>query len=761
MNQYQFSLKMDQNLGVKQKLSGSFSYILRSRLLLWGGVWEVGDPVGGPLSQAMSQPLRTTFSRVAHDYTITPTLLNHFLIHHNRMINPIANTHKIDGPKDMGLQGLSLTGYPIVNFGGGPYYTLTSPGGSANWFFAEEGMGLSDTVSFSRGRHFMKAGIDLRLNRWNHRWDPEGQFNFNARSTAIPNEVFAGNNTGYSFASYLLGLVDSASLTDPVPLGSRRRYYAAFLQDDFKVSKRLTLNLGLRWEFQPPAVEVANRLSSWNPDTIDPATGLRGAYDFAGNCDMCTGKRYFGVRTPFREFGPRIGFAYQPYGNWTIRGAYGVMYEGDVNNSGNGPSPLGKATSVAWGGTYSLNADTVQPWRGLYNWDNKFPAGTYSPATFDRSWGNRNQPGRFDPNYGFSPYIQLWNLNIQREVIRNLVVDIGYVGNKGTGLRDGQLAIINQLPPSVLSTYGLKLRNPVTSEADAAANGIPYPYPGFKGTVASALRQYPQVQGNSTVLSYASPLGFSTYHSLQVTVNRQFTKGLTVYGNYVWSKALANVASSEPSSNAGPLDYYNLKLEKAVTAADRPNQIKAYLDYELPVGSGKTILGGAGKIGNAILGGWSVSGIVQYSSGTPLGVGGTSPLSGSWNGVRNRANIAAGPMVVSNFDKSAFNLGLATDPHNTYLNKAVFSDPAPLTLGTSANRYTQARRFWDRNENLSLRKIFAVREKYRAQLRIDAFNALNRSTLGAPNTSITSANFGQITSISGNRTVQIGLRLDY
>jgi hypothetical protein len=257
------------------------------------------------------------------------------------------------------------------------------------------------------------------------------------------------------------------------------------------------------------------------------------------------------------------------------------------------------------------------------------------------------------------------------------------------------------------------------------------------------------------------PLGFSTFHSLQITVNRQFARGLTVYGNYVWSKTLANVSSSEPASNSGPLDYYNLQLEKAVTSADRPNQIKAYLDYELPVGAGKTLLPGAGKVANAILGGWSVSGIVQYNSGAPIGVGGSSALSGAWNGSRNRANIAAGQMVVSNFDKSAFNLGLATDPHNTYLNKSLFSDPVPLTLGTSANRYTQARGFWGRNENLSLRKIFTVREKYRAQFRIDAFNAMNRSTLGGPSTSITSANFGQITSISGNRTVQVGLRLDY
>ena len=221
----------------------------------------------------------------------------------------------------------------------------------------------------------------------------------------------------------------------------------------------------------------------------------------------------------------------------------------------------------------------------------------------------------YDPNYGVSPYVQMWNLNIQREVLRNLVVDVGYVGNKGTGLRDGQLAIINQLPASVLSTYGLKLRNAVTNATQAAANGIAYPFPGFAGTVASALRYYPQVQGNSTVQVYASPLGFSTYHGLQITVNRQFSRGLSVYGNYVWSKSLSNVSSSEPRSNTGPLDYYNLALEKAVSGSDRAHQIKSYLDYELPFGSGKTFLGGIGKVGNAIIGGWSISGIMQYTSG--------------------------------------------------------------------------------------------------------------------------------------------------
>jgi hypothetical protein len=141
-------------------------------------------------------------------------------------------------------------------------------------------------------------------------------------------------------------MVDSGSLTDPVPLGSRRRYYAAFVNDDFKVNNRLTLNLGLRWEFQPPSIEVGNRLSSWDPNTTDPVSGLPGAYTFAGNCSGCTGQRYFGVRKLFRDWGPRIAFAYRAPGEWVIRGAYGIMYEGDVNNSGSGPSRGRK--HVAW-----------------------------------------------------------------------------------------------------------------------------------------------------------------------------------------------------------------------------------------------------------------------------------------------------------------------------------------------------------------------------------------------------------------------------
>lgn len=761
-DQYQFSTKIDQNISLTQKLSGSFSYNKRPRLLLdQTRLWNPDDPFGGVLTSARRQTIKSELVRLSHDWNVTQRLLNTFTVYYNRMANPnIGNYQDINGAQELGIKNLSTYGFPNIDWSGGPFVGLTNIGDPQNDFQVYIGFGLINTVSFSKGRHFMKAGVDLRRNHLNTRPTQGGGFTFAARGTAIPNETFSGNQTGYAFASYLLGIVDSASLSDPVGLGGRRVYGGLFFQDDFKVSSRLTLNLGLRWEYQPPFTEVADRLSSWNPNKVDPATGRLGAYDFAGNCSVCTGKNYFGVKS-YRDFGPRIGFAYRLMERWTLRGAYGIMYEGDLFNGFSG-TPLGKATSVQAGGAYALLPDSVTPWAGIFNWDNGFPTRSYLPPSYDVSYGDKNRPGMIDPNYGRSPYTQQWNFNIQRELVRNLVLDVGYVGNKATGIRAGQLALINQLDPKYLQQFGRNLNNAIRSPEDAAANGVPYPYPGYQGTVAGALRPYPQLPGTQTVQNYGAPLGFSTYHSLQVTVNRQFAKGLTAYTNYTWSKNLTNVQSSQVNDNPGrPLDYYNLKLEKALSDDDQPHLFKAYISYDLPVGHGKWLLGNSPRVVNAILGGWSISGIFNYFSGTPLGFTGSSPLSGGWNGAVNRANVSPGNLRNPNFDKDAFQISPVTSPSNTFLNTALFSDPAPLTLGNAAFRYGQLRNFARRNEDFGLQKNTKLGERFRFQLRAEFLNAFNRSTLGGIQTTVTNPQFGQVTSISGNRQIQLGTRLDF
>ncbi|HOK46137.1 MAG TPA: hypothetical protein PLK67_09410 [Bryobacteraceae bacterium] len=187
---------------------------------------------------------------------------------------------------------------------------------------------------------------------------------------------------------------------------------------------------------------------------------------------------------------------------------------------------------------------------------------------------------------------------------------------------------------------------------------------------------------------------------------------------------------------------------------------KAYGQWNLPVGKGQ-MWAPRWRILDALIGGWALTGIVNYYSGTPLGFSGaSSPMPNGWNGGQ-RPNIAPGNMRASGFRKDAFNLANTSAPSNTYINKSLFSDPPPLTLGTAAPRYTQIRGFGTISEDLGLMKNFRVQERYRIQIRAEFLNAFNRHNLGGINTNINNALFGQVTSVSGNRTVQLVARLDF
>ena len=204
------------------------------------------------------------------------------------------------------------------------------------------------------------------------------------------------------------------------------------------------------------------------------------------------------------------------------------------------------------------------------------------------------------------------------------MLDVGYVGNKATGIRAGQWRLLNQLDPKYLQQYGRNLNNAIRNAADAAANGIAYPFPGFQGTVASALAAVPAGSGQPDGSELRRGLGFSTYHSLQITLEPAVcARGFTAYTNYTWSKNLTNIQSSQVNDNAGrPLDYYNLKLEKSLSDDDQPHLFKAIRQLRSPVWTRQVAVRHSPKVVNAIVGGWSISGIFNYFSGTPLGSAG-------------------------------------------------------------------------------------------------------------------------------------------
>lgn len=757
---HHFSVKMDHAITDSSRLSGSFVYRYAPKLAATGNVvgsqlWNTSFTDGGPLSPTSNQLFAAYLARIAHDDVINPRLLNHVTLFYNREVNPFQTTHSdIDPAKDLGLAGLQSGGVPGINWGGGPFVTQTPAGGNNHYFQSYISFGLMDSVSFSTGRHFMKAGIDLRRYHFNGVTYPVGSFTFSPAATAIPNEVFSGNQTGYAFASYLLGIVNNASVNAPYGYGIRQPYYGFFFQDDFKVSARLTLNLGLRWEYEPRFHEAADRLSTFDLNAIDPKSNRPGAYVYAGSCNGCSSRSTFGD-TSWKQFGPRIGFAYRLTGKTTVRGAYGIFYEGTNFNAGFSGSVLGLAA-----GSWNTGADPVNPWRGIFNWDQGFPQGLYSAASVDPSFGSRITPVML--RYGPSPYTQQWNFTVQREIFKKIVFEAAYIGNKSTRLHAGELERINQLPASALQNYGRNLTSTISNAADAAKYGVTYPYPGFVGTVASALRPYPQVRANDTISSLGAPLGFSTYNGLQLSATKQFGSGLTFNVNYTWTKTLSNVFSSTPGENGSrPLDYYNLKLEKSIMDWDYPWTVKAFVSYDLPFGRGKRFLGNAHGVANALASGWQVAAIVNYLPGLPLTFAASNPLVNGWNGATNRPNILADVPKTLNFSKSTFNLLNAADRNNALINKAAFSDPGPLKLGNAAPHYTELRNFKQPNEDISVLKNFWIKEGYRIQLRAEALNAFNRSILGGIVTDVTNPLFGQVTNITGNRQLQLGMRFDF
>ena len=751
--QHQYDVKIDQVISSKHRFSGSYDFnrrpVLEPRS---GGLWDYGDPTGGPWAQYFYQNMNTHRWRMSEDWTVTPRVYNRISAYYNLNTNPPGDKNTgIDGAQVYGIKGVALNNYPRLEWGGGPIYPLSFPQPFFAWVARAYIYGFSDTLSFTKGRHFFKAGYDnqnyFRTGPVYDKGNSGLTLAFSSAATNIPNVAVNSQYTGYSFASFMLGTVNNGSLGVPAPTTAHYNYHALFFQDDFKILPNLTLNLGVRWDYNPLSYESYDRQGSWDPNVKDPYLGLNlpGAYTFAGDCSVCTGKRTYGKRD-FNNFAPRVGFAWRVAQDLTLRGAYTVQYVGDDVNLG---------PNIVGAGSFNLAADPVHPWTGIFNWDNGIPQDRYVPPTRDLSYADTvGAATTVDPRYGVAPYIQQWNLNVQKMLPGKILLDVGYIGNKGTKLRGG-LVRPNQTPASVIQKYGTTLANTINNAADAARWGVPYPYPGFVGTVNSALRQYPQLRANSTVGVTAPPEGMSTYNSMTVTVDRKFHRGLSVLADWVWSKSLNN-------TEGGSLDYYNTAIEKGLASFDAPHRLKVFFMYELPVGHGRAFGAAMPKVLDYVLGGWEVSGVLNYFSGAPLTIAGIAGIVG-WNGGTPRPDYKSGQIQYTP-DKQAFDYAgrLANPASNRYFDTSMISAPAALSLGSGAMRLGNFRGWGTRNEDLGLKKYFRFKEKYAAQLRADFLNAFNRSTMSQPNTTITSPNFGYITGAPfGNRTMQLGVRLDF
>ncbi len=756
-----YTLRVDHSLSQKSKVF--VTYTDRDNSITNGH-----PPYPGPGGAVQVQNAFAKYLRVGNDYSVTATSFNHFIAGFTRLYqlnrgNSVGQLPDYDAA--LGISGLSGPAFPSISFSStvAGYNGLGYNNDSIQPVNAFE---VADTYSFIRGRHTFNVGLDFRKDQFTNedKGGNSGSFSFAQFQTAV-----TGNDTqtGDGFASFLLGRVNNGSAT----LQSRaprigQNYYAAFVQDDFKVSKNLLINIGLRYDIDQPRSEAHGDFSNFSPTLPNSgAGGIPGSIYFAGSGAGRTGGTGQFAQTYKKDFSPRIGFSYSPEssrGMTAIRGGFGIYY-GPIDYS-----DFGSANQLG----FSANPN-------FHNNDNfsqaycngKVTTGTTTQCSstngFDQTFPTFAAPPFLDPNqangqdlgnqlagqyiaksYGRPAAIYNYGLQVQQQIARDLIFTLGYIGTVGTRLHS-DLAQINDLNPKYFH-YGAAL-----GQDYSLTPGIKAPYAGFSGTLAQALRPFPQYN-NIYSGGGIENLGHSSYNALTAKLERRFSNGLNLLASYTWSKTLTDADSVMPAfsafdGGAGSVQNpYNLRSEKAVSFQDVPQNFVVSYVYELPIGKGKKFLSGS-RVANAVLGGLQVGGINRYVSGTPTAFACTRTSVGASLACL-RYNIA--PNFVDR--SSAANSGDPTLRH--VFNKAAFVDPSTASgyvLGTSPRVNTGYRTPLFKNEDFSITKHIVKFERFGdLQLHADIFNAFNRVHLSGLDTDPQSSTFGSYNGDFGQPTIR-------
>jgi hypothetical protein len=764
-----WDLKIDHNISEKQRFSFGFDYDNTKT----GGTSILAPFLGSQTPQS------TRYARFSHNYIFTPTVVNEFLVGFSRRFRTEASNGLGENwPEKLGLTGVANTTFPCIKFVGTNYENNLNNCGDSQ--FADNVYQVNDSVSMVRGKHNLKFGGGLRDLQFNTRrlTQSSGEFHFNAAETSLP-----GSGGGFAVASALFGLVDEGTLNYGHTLGVRYKDFSFYGQDSYKVTPRLTLTYGLRYDLDLPARESHDRFSEVDPTLANPgAGGILGAYTYYGSGPGRNGKTRL-QDTYKKAFGPRVGFAYSINDKTVLRGGYGIFYE-----------PLKEGSFADQDALGFFNIENLNVGNGApFQIDNGFPhiqpvSGPLTPEGQNGNGGVLLVPR----NSGRPADIQSWNLDVQRQITKNLEASVAYVGSKGTHLPALNI-IPNQVNPTYLSLGGELLMNSSCLAAgtcpNAIAAGIHLPYPTFTGPLNKAIRPFPQYGDFNQEDNSFTPdrTGNSTYHAMQAQVNKRFAEGLSFLVSYTVSKNLTDADSSGPGvqgfigANAWiGQNSYDRRAEKAVSELDTPQRLVASFFYELPAGRGKRVLNSGGWA-SQIVGGWFVSGILSYQSGLPTavysscaGTAGDVLFAGCHFTGSSRVNVIPGVQETNGRD-----LNPLTTP---FFIANAFSAPAPFTFGNEPRTLASARAFGLRNEDITLGKKTKLTERAVIDFRAAFFNIFNRHILqqpGGPGGFATqlgtpfvpadtsgcqqafACGFGAITTSTGPRTIQFGLKIEY
>ncbi|MGA7908799.1 MAG: hypothetical protein WCA16_15425, partial [Candidatus Sulfotelmatobacter sp.] len=654
----QIVIKLDHTLREQDRLSGSWVYNHRPRTLDdGGGLWQAGSTDGGPLSNGRLQIYRSHEFRLSESHTFSPRVLNVLNFAYNFDYNASTPTDPGNWSQQLGFGDTGANTFPLIGFTDNAAYGHSETFLGNSWQGNLSGVNVitGDSVTWTKGRHNFTFGGDFQAHQVNNRTGSGAlSFDFNSNNTAGPGYPY----DGFAYASFLLGQSDKASESVAYNLYGRQKGMFLYAQDSYKATSKLTLSMGLRWNYNFRFHEKYGNWANFDETAISPTYGIPGTLALAKN-----GGDSFYKNEYAKQFGPTLGFAYQLLPKTVVRGSFGLIY-----------NPVGV---TFFGGV----PDGFAPQLGInrannFSWDGPGGVGNY-PGVLQTANANTDPAQSFifpevsvDPRALQLGYSEAFNFGVEHELSPNTRLELSYVGNRGHHLSDTALAW-NQGPTSTFlrlwkrqtqEGYAGAYADYIFSAADAANYGVPYPYPGFFGPALSAAAPFPQMaQAAVNYWGYADinyvglPLGQSFYDSMVVNVVKRTGRGLTMDMSYTWSRQEGDSFSSQQDYNGyyTPVqDFGNMQqAAHTVTGYDLTHIVKGFVMYELPFGKGRPWLAGQSRFVNGVVGGWTLGGLVLYNTGQPFEVGATNAYWPLWGNIYPQFNLNgfAGPSSPGRF----------------------------------------------------------------------------------------------------------------
>ncbi len=693
-NTHKGDIRIDHTIGPKDTIYGRYSkqdYLLTPESNLPAPAFGAGDP-------AFNHNEPQSFV-VSHGHIFTANLFHTFKVSWNRLLTNRGSPLDRNRNPDIGLRGANTTlpGFALFTVQG---YSPLGPPANNPQFSDSQTRQLTSDLLWTRGRHTLKVGGNFMFIQSPHlqAFQSNGTFTFNGNFSRQ-----SSNNTfGNSFADFLLGIPFNSQLSTVAQGNQRRRLHGLYVQDDFKLSNRLTLNLGLRYEYIGPWFEKYNRYSNFDIDANPGRPELRLATD-GGIAERST------VRPDYLNFAPRFGIAYRFDSRTVIRTGYGIYY-GGVDHIGD----RFLHCSAPFFFQSGFNTDSIVPTIVLRD---GFPAGATSSRVTNLQTISQDRTN-------LTPYSQQWNFTIQRELAADIALELGYAGTKGNRL----LQRYDSNAP-LPGPGNINARRPITTLAVPGLDYVVTP-------LADTFRR--EFSANSN------------YHAMQIKVEKRMSHGLSLLASYVWSKTISDARGGADAGGTAAVavqDRTNFKAEKSLADEHFPHRFVMSSNYDLPWGRGRAFGNAMPKWADLLIGQWAVGGILTFNSGRRVNIGVQGDPANVGGGASVRPNVVPGQSPNLPSDQRTLARWFNTD--------AFVRQPA-FTFGTAGRNLVTAPGL--RNLDLAMYKVFRIDEMRYLQLRGEFFNASNTPFFGAPGNSLGLATFGLVNSAADARIIQVAAK---